>query len=246
MYSPRLEKLRKTLEVLAYNKEVYQRDLAEKVGCSYRTIVRQLKLLHDLGLARIIRTEPSKRGKDRNVWEITFYGLIEFMSMSFPLRLIRGIDHLASIHKDKWLIFQEWNHLSKDPEIKDMVIAGIGKFLISGKYKPFFYTTKKSAKELEQIAEFRKKIQKLIPDFAETSIKREATIYALYLDFIFPFGAVPPWITKPKSQESSLIKLWKTIIKIPSIREFIEQEFKMEEIRHKNIKWFQKWLLNKC
>ena len=67
MYSSRLEKLWKTLEVLVYNVEVFQGDLPKKVGCSYRTLIRQLQLLRNLGLARIVRTEPAKRGRARNV-----------------------------------------------------------------------------------------------------------------------------------------------------------------------------------
>ena len=57
--------------------ELYQNRMNKITGSSYRNILRQLQLLEKAGLIRIARKEPSsKRGKEKNVWKLTFSGLM--------------------------------------------------------------------------------------------------------------------------------------------------------------------------
>jgi DNA-binding PadR family transcriptional regulator len=74
-YSPRLQKLRLLLTILAEEGELYQYEIYKELGWSYRTILRLFDLLNEIHFAKIIRTEPSsKGGKDKNVWGITQKG----------------------------------------------------------------------------------------------------------------------------------------------------------------------------
>jgi len=71
-----------SLEVLrqiALSGKAYQYKLKSKIGSgiSYRTLLRHLELLKDLDAIEIDHLEPSsKKGKEKNVWRITFIGLL--------------------------------------------------------------------------------------------------------------------------------------------------------------------------
>jgi len=59
--------------------EIKQYDVSQKIGVSYRTLLRLLKRLSKLGYIKITKTEPSaKGGKHRLFWGLTSKG-IEFL-----------------------------------------------------------------------------------------------------------------------------------------------------------------------
>jgi len=125
MYKPRLQKMFKILEVLSLNPEVYQYDLAKKVGCSYRTVIRQLKTLKNLKLIRLVRTEPSeKKGKEKNVWQLTLRGLL--ISLTSNQRVWQQIDVVANAHKDKLLIFKKWAYFT-EKGLREEIIKSLKK-----------------------------------------------------------------------------------------------------------------------
>ena len=248
MYSSRLEKLWKTLEALVYNVEVFQGDLPKKVGCSYRTLIRQLQLLKNLGLARIVRTEPVKRGRARNVWEVTFAGLTAFMgSEKFDFKtsdyVVKEIDRIAEIQKHKWLIFREWETFSKTPELKELMANGIMIFC-GERSQRYLYSKRK--RELEEIAKtwgsFYTKYKHL-GLYGEKLEKKEATIRALHLDMVFE-GAWPPWLDTLEGLNHALVKLWKSCMSNPDLRKFIQNQFEFEEERYKNTIKFKELFQN--
>ena len=118
MYKTRQRKIMEILETLALNKEVTQYSLHKILGCSYRTILRQLKTLQQMEFIRLKRTEPSlKGGKEKNVWEITFKGLLAVLGTR-P-NIWKNIDRIAEAHRDSFLLFKKW-HLF-EPIKKDII-----------------------------------------------------------------------------------------------------------------------------
>lgn len=69
----------KLLKEIAFSITAYQCDLPKKIGpdTNYRNLLRHLEILQNIDAIEIDHTERcSKRGKKRNVWRITFVGLL--------------------------------------------------------------------------------------------------------------------------------------------------------------------------
>ena len=233
-YSSRMEMLWKILEKLALNKEVYQKKLGNLVGCSYRTAMRQLQLLNKLGLIRLARTEESsKRGKDCNIWEITFDGLLQVLQHKEEL-----IDQIAQVHSNKWLVFHEWEAFSKDPEVKDVVVLGISVFVGQ---KPTIFRSRVDLKEISEMSKILTQEHKGIFDQIEKLEKTEATLKALRLDLIFTHKAWPPWLDPPYETNHILVRLWKICWHNKKIRKFMEQQFELEKLKHQYLLKFEEF-----
>jgi hypothetical protein len=68
------------LATLAEHTEYAQYDMPSVIGKDYRTVLRHVHHLRRRNLIRLVRTEPaSKGGKDRNIYALTFPGLIAFL-----------------------------------------------------------------------------------------------------------------------------------------------------------------------
>lgn len=229
-----MENRTKLLKLLALNKQLYQGKMAKMCGVVDRTILRQLEPLKKLGLVRIAKKEQSaKRGKDKYVLELTFTGLLMVISDMFLPE--EELDQIAENHKDKWVIFQAWDKLAKDPEVKRTIMNGIQ-----------LYASQHSLTELHKsIADHLGKARwwKDWLGAREQNIIREATLSALMLDKVFSMGAAPPWVYEPENRDHVLVKLWKTCIENPNVRKFIEEQFKHEDYRHRIIGDFREWLL---
>lgn len=239
-YSKRGEKIYKILKLLALNGQLYQKDLSRLVGTSYRNLIRQLQLLRNGGLIRVARTEPSsKKGRDKNVWELTVMGLIEVIKRLNEFKDESEFDAIAKAQRDKSVVFQEWEFLAKDPEIKKHVLLGMGLFvrdkttgIVIAKH-----VEKSKPKEKEAfLASFE-----MMDYFLGIGLSKAA----LHLDMIFDYGAVPPWLHKPEAEDHPLVILWRACASNPRLRSFIEWLFEEEEIRHKTILDFKKWLYQK-
>lgn len=233
-YARGVENNSKLLKLLALNKELYQTKMPEMCRISDRTILRQLKLLKKLGLIRIARREKSlKNGKEKNVLELTFTGLLMVISDIFLPE--KELDQIAENHKDKWLIFQTWDKLAKDPEVKRAIMNSIQ-----------LYARQHSLTELHKSVADRlgeDESWKAWLEVREQNVKREATLSALMLDKVFSMGVVPPLVYEPGNEDHVLVKLWKTCIGNPNVRKFIEEQFKYEDYRHRIVGDFREWLL---
>lgn len=240
MYSTRQQKLGEILKFLAYTKEIYQQEIAVKAHVSERSVIRLLRILRGAGLIEISRTEPSSRnGMPKNVWQLTFAGIMSVLASS-DIRS-KEIDRIARIHSNKWIIFQEWEDLTRNPDVKQMLIIGLLHFAVQSPaiLKP---------KEASTWANYIESLGEAGADFQQTStshLDRDATLSALILEPVIESGAVPPWIYESKNQSNKLIRLWKTAYENPNIRSFIIREFAFENKRHQEVQKFQDWLTKK-
>jgi hypothetical protein len=238
MYSGRQEKLGEILKLLASKREEYQQEIAVSIKMSERSIIRLLQILRRAGLIEIARKEPSsKHGMPKQIWSLTFAGIMSILTLS-EIRP-KEIDHIARIHADKWIIFQEWKDLTQEPEVKKMLVGGILSIQSPAILKP---------EEAGMYGEYIKDLGEAGAALQQTSVShlyRDATLSALMLQHIFKDGAVPPWIYKPENQGDKLVRLWKTVYENPNIRSFIIREFAFENKRHQEVQKFQDWLTKK-
>ena len=78
MYKPRKQTLDKLLSLLAQNKELYQAELAEKLGISYRNVIRNLQFSEKTKLIESRFERSQKQGPGRKVWTLTLKGLCQY------------------------------------------------------------------------------------------------------------------------------------------------------------------------
>lgn len=240
-----IRRINKFLLDIAKQGEVYQTDLVEITKLSYRQILRQLELLNNADLIHLKRTEPSsKRGKEKNVWEITFKGLIQALAMirfEISPRITPSIDFdiIAENNRDKWIIFKEWKLLMVDNEVKYHVLFGIAYFA-SKKVQRFV-----DYSDLKIAGNVQKSNEKDCPDFlnmCESDLVRDATLSALRLDDTI-FEGMTPNLTKNLSN-NPWARLWKTAMKSEELRFFIQQQFTREEKRHQRVQILKDWLFS--
>ena len=240
MHSKHIEKINNLLRIIAKKGEVYQTEFAGLTGLSYRQVLRQLGLLKKSRLIRVKRTEPSsKRGKEKNVWELTFSGLLQVFAMTTTSE--SDFDLIAERNKAKWAIFEEWARLTEGKTVKKHVIFGIQKYALENSQKFRDYS------EIRTYGNLQKMGEKEWPDFLthhESRAVGGATISALRLDDVFSKGFVPKQILGQgnKSAPSPWERLWKVAIKNPKLRAFILEQIALEGKRHKRILDFREWL----
>lgn len=228
-YKRGMETLYRILRELALNQKVEQYKLPKTTGVSYRTVLRQLKLLKSLGFARVAEQKRSqKRGKEKNIWGITFLGIMAYMRNAS----IKEIDQIAKVHKDKWIVFQEWDYLSRDSEIKNLVIRGILRY--AGEHG--LEIPKPNFTHLKEVSKTTQIIMRYIGGSLEELYKKEATECAFYLDIIFKYKAWLPWLEKGKHK---INKLWHALLLNPSIRQYIMKRFEEEKIRIEILKKYE-------
>lgn len=209
------------LRVLAFEREVAQYDLSNKVNKHYSTIFRQLRKLEEKNLVRFVRKERSKKkGKDKKFYGITFLGLLQILFRMTDLE----IDEIAKIHSDKWLIFAEWSFLSKI----HLFFPYLRVKAVSSKYNYFLESPVSSFLNDEL------KVIKL------ENIKQDSTDAVLGLDRIFKRGRL--WLgLVPKESNETLTRPMTSLLrarvymKNPRIKEYINNRFEQEESVHKLI-----------
>jgi len=118
------------LKHMAIYNDTEQAEFPKILGCSYRTILREIKLLELGHYISFVRNRPlGERGRPRNVWKITFFGLLtvikQFVDKYEPIP-----DVIIQNFKNDWIIFKEWEYLTKDDRIKKFVESSISMFLI--------------------------------------------------------------------------------------------------------------------
>ena len=107
-YNPYLRTESEIINLLALEKEFAQYDMPKRIGKNYRTILRHLIDLKQDKLIRLNRTEKSqKKGKDKNIFELTEWGLLYALANA---DLWQEIDKVASNYGAKLpLIFGKWD-----------------------------------------------------------------------------------------------------------------------------------------
>ena len=245
MYEKRSRRIFQVLKILALNRELYQGQIPELTKTSPRNLIRQLQLLERNGLIQIARKEESsKKGKEKNVWKLTFSGIMVALAetMQKPLNESnKDIDCIAQAQEDKWLIFQEWSYLAEDPEIKDVLLNSLSVFLAENSnvrlLRNFRYL-----KDWPKLWP-NKEVFKDVHALREELLRKMVTTAALDLEMVFEHGAVPPWIYKLGNENAVLVRLWKLSMENEKLRKFLKEQFEYEDCRHRIIKEFQNWLL---
>ena len=104
------------LKHLAEHGETEQKGLDKLIEKCSRTVIRVTKALENQGLIQFVRHRRAfQRGKPRNVWKISFEGLLWFI---FIKKDIVTLNDLAKKHQDEWIIFQEWEHIRSIEEVR--------------------------------------------------------------------------------------------------------------------------------
>jgi predicted transcriptional regulator len=224
------------LGILALEKEYAQYDLPKKIGKHYRTVLRHLQMLEKYGLVHLVRTEPAKKGgKERKIYGLKFFGLIELLKVP---HVFNFIDQIANNYADLLpLILGKWRFFKKH-KLEDLVIKRLWdaakkevsliaestetmseKDLLG--FLPSIYH--KKAYVTNVISEI-KKAQELIVTNLEKIVEQRINRNVL-LNF-------SPWELKEQTEFLSTIK------KDNELRGFIESEF---QIMEKNLQYWKEW-----
>jgi hypothetical protein len=122
MYSVTKKERTGLLNKIAYKKEIPQSDLEEKgkKGKSYRNILRQLQFLEkgDFIKVRIEPRERGKKGPGKNIWSITFKGLIHALLNN---NTFEDFETILRAHPDMLLIARKLD-LFETSNVKDDVL----------------------------------------------------------------------------------------------------------------------------
>jgi len=119
------------LTFLAQVPEYPQYDLPkglEKIGItkSYRTIFRHINKLEEMGLVRLVRTEPSaKGGKERKIYSITRGGLLHVLPIFLILKedFARLLDSVAKNHGNLFPnLLGKWQFWEREGR-KDVILS---------------------------------------------------------------------------------------------------------------------------
>jgi hypothetical protein len=116
------------LRYLANHEEAPQYSFKTNLRYSYKTVIRELHQLEDMGLMQLHRTESSsKNGKDQNIWRITLAGLCFAITetqgdQSKIEQIIRSQQNIQNI------IFNEWDYISNNNTAKTYVISNVFKW----------------------------------------------------------------------------------------------------------------------
>jgi len=107
----------KILKALAFNTELEQYKMPKETGLSYRTILRNLKPLEDMGDIKLLREEASEKGgKDKKIYSLTYKGLHWCIAMW----AFNHAEKIITAHSDKLLTFKKWQ-LFKEAGVSDHI-----------------------------------------------------------------------------------------------------------------------------
>lgn len=126
------------LQHLTIKGETEQTTLPTILRCSYRTILRELKILEQMNYIEFVRKRTTgSRGRPRNVWKATISGLFTYLSGLWEHEddLIADISpNIIENFRGDLLLFQEWEFFKKDMAIFSQVISFFVLFCMSINY----------------------------------------------------------------------------------------------------------------
>lgn len=122
----REKNLQKLIIHLSMIKETTTPKVMDLLKVKERTVIRLFQTLNITGLAEISKKKRRKgisRGKPMNYWKATFEGLM--LALFFHgenISFTKNFDHIAKVHNNSWLIFQEWDYLSSNETVKNYLL----------------------------------------------------------------------------------------------------------------------------
>jgi len=166
-YFSRHKKAIEILKYLSVTKEVKQYGISQKIHCSYKTFIREIHKLENLGL--VLKEEiPSKtKSLHQNVWKSSFLGkVITFSLFKNEDETLRKI---ATTNKKYWIVFEEWENIAKFPTAKRWIADEISNFIFRNMSILLI-----QAKISEQKKPFQKMMQDTIQQkFLKTQLSKE-------------------------------------------------------------------------
>jgi len=192
----------------------------EKVAKSNKTVLETLEKMVDKHL--IIKGSVKEGKREKNPYALTFAGLIA--SLQFVHHQM--IDIVASKHKDEWIVFQEWQDITKDPSVKESIISNI---LIYGRTQVLPVSREAEKFHMEMRKKFGSIYQKV-----DAYEKEEITLKVLGLSNIFEAKIHPSWLDNP-NENNAVFKLWKTCWNNPRLKDFIEKQFEWHKYKYSEL-----------
>ena len=230
-YKPSFETDSEIIKLLALEKEFAQYDMPKRVGKNYRTILRHLKDLKKKGLIALSRTEESKKaGKRKNIWVVTFYGLMEILKLLDD----KEIDQVAQEYSDKWLVFAEWQFLLRIYEgtlyrIVRSISCQFNSLETIAK-TPF---TDSEIKQMGYTREEWLKKQGALEKFVLEKTKQDCTDPILGLDILTDKRKLKfLWEKLGERWLHIRSKTLASFAENPKIKQYVETRFEQEEVAH--------------
>jgi len=123
-YRSSVETSHDILAIIAQHKEYAQYDLCSAIKKDYRTVLRHVKHLKRRNLIHLRRSEPaSKGGKDRNIYGLTFQGLIAVLKRPQFWLHSENVDDIAGKYTAHLpLVFGKWE-LYEQHDFKEQIVA---------------------------------------------------------------------------------------------------------------------------
>lgn len=222
MSSKRGESSFNILKQLALYGELAQKVIPEKAKCSYRTVLREIRVLDGLGWIEFVREEREKRkqGPPQNVWKISFQGLMAIIGLLDVFS--DDFEKIINAQKNEWIIFEEWDFISRNEEVKTLVLNELKSYCNLHKLNVLIYFS------------WYKKIlygDDITEEFFENgvipSLKRDLTKIILGVDNILSFyGSSLRSNFNPRFHDAFLY-----FLKNPKLKSFIVNQLNYEERR---------------
>ena len=213
-----LEPYIKIVDFLALHRGVSRKQLAHSLGFSEEQCATLLNTLLQNGFVN-----PCEGG-----FELTFTGVL--FSLKYGKIKWEELDIIAKNYKDKWAVFEEWGALTMDEDVKRLMLTALLAYL--NREQLLYIPDEKSLKVVGEIFG-----APVFHKFFENKMKEDATLEALYLDYIFNYGLFPEGDAETPAGKA-ILKLWRVCAKSPVLRAFIQEQVERARRRMEGVEKF--------
>ncbi|MEM1661061.1 MAG: hypothetical protein QXR17_08005 [Candidatus Bathyarchaeia archaeon] len=213
-----LEPYIKIVDFLALHRGVSRKQLAHSLGFSEEQCATLLNTLLQNGFVN-----PCEEG-----FELTFTGVL--FSLKYGKIEWEKLDTIAENYKDKWIIFEEWAPLTMDEDVKRLMLNALLAYL--NREQLLYIPDEKSLKVVGEIFG-----APVFHKLFENKMKEDATLEALYLDYIFNYGLFPEGDAETPAGKA-ILKLWRVCAKSPVLRAFIQEQVEQARRRMEGVEKF--------
>lgn len=205
---------------------------AEK-DLTYQGIHSSMKKLIKNNLIRIVDESHAKSGGKKRIYALSILGLFTIIGLSNASLTQEKMNKIIENNKNKYFVFNEWNEISRNPEIKNHIINEIRIFI--NRYGYYYSTIYKTTVINDTLID-KKSERNLLMEQYELSdsifITKTLTRKILGLDYLYIGlhklkGSPPPYCL--------YYKTFDYFMKNPRLRSFIEKEIEYEDKRYKEI-----------
>lgn len=114
------------LKNLVLKGETLQLELPGMVGCTERTVIREIKKLRNSGYVEDAGVERTKR-RPRLLLRSTFFGVLEVLMMfgNDP----NTTSEIVERNRDAWVVFEEWGYISSNGHLLALTLSAVKDWL---------------------------------------------------------------------------------------------------------------------